>query len=43
MRLIGTIPGGFDYNAEGVREGGDYSNDTIRAFGYVGGGGWTLS
>ena len=43
MRLIGTIPGGFDYNGEAVREGGGYADDTVQAFGYVAGGGWTLS
>jgi hypothetical protein len=42
-RLAGTVPGGFDYNAEAVREGGDYGNDVVQAFGYVAGGGWTLS
>lgn len=43
LRIIGTIPGGFDYNAEAVREGGQYGHDTVQAFGYVGGGGWTLA
>jgi hypothetical protein len=43
MRFIGTIPGGFDYNAEAVREGGYYGHDVVQAFGYVAGGGWTLS
>ncbi len=42
MRLIGTIPGGFDYNGEAVREGGYYNHDVVQAFGYVAGGGWTL-
>ncbi|HUI81990.1 MAG TPA: alginate export family protein [Bryobacteraceae bacterium] len=42
-RLIGTVPGGFDYNAEAVREGGDYADDVIQSLGYVAGGGWTLS
>jgi hypothetical protein len=42
-RLIGTIPRGFDYNAEVVREGGAYGNDIVQALGYAAGGGWTLS
>lgn len=42
-RVIGKLPGGFDYSVEGVREGGGYSNDTIRAWGYVAGGGWAIS
>ena len=40
-RLIGTVPGGFDYNFEGLREAGSYADDTVSAWGYVGGGGWT--
>jgi hypothetical protein len=43
LRFIGTIPGGFDYTAEGVREGGTYNDEVIQAFGYAAGGGWTLS
>jgi hypothetical protein len=43
MRVIGKIRGGFDYNAEAVREGGGYADDTIQAFGYVAGGGWTAA
>lgn len=41
-RVIGLVTGGFDYNFEGVRQGGSYADDSIRAFGYVGGGGWTI-
>jgi hypothetical protein len=40
-RIIGKVLGGFDYNFEGVREAGSYSNDSVSAVGYVGGGGWT--
>ena len=43
LRIVGTIPGGFDYNAEAVREGGDYGHDAVQAVGYAGGGGWTLA
>jgi hypothetical protein len=42
-RLIGTLPGRFDYNAEGVRELGTYSDDAVNAWGYVVGGGWTVT
>jgi hypothetical protein len=40
LRLIGRIPGGFDYSGEAARQGGAYGNDTVQAFGYVAGGGW---
>jgi len=40
-RIIGKVPAGFDYNFEGVREAGSYADDSVSAFGYVGGGGWT--
>jgi hypothetical protein len=40
-RVIGKLLGGVDYNVEGVREAGSYADDTVRAWGYVGGGGWT--
>lgn len=43
LRIVGKIPGGFDYNAEAVREGGDYGNDVVQAFGYVAGGGWSFA
>jgi hypothetical protein len=42
-RLLGKIPGGFDYSAEAVREFGSYSDETIQAFGYITGGGWTFA
>jgi hypothetical protein len=42
-RLLGKIPGGFDYTAEAVREGGRYSDESIQAFGYVTGAGWTFA
>jgi len=42
-RLIGKLPWRFDYHAEGVREAGNYSNDVVNAWGYVAGGGWTVS
>jgi hypothetical protein len=42
LRLIGKLPGRFDYSAEGVRELGSYSHDAINAWGYVAGGGWTV-
>jgi hypothetical protein len=42
-RLIGKIPGGFDYSAEAVRQFGSYSDETIQAFGYIMGGGWTFA
>jgi hypothetical protein len=41
VRLIGKLIGGFDYNAEAVRESGNYSTDIVQAFGYVVGLGWT--
>jgi hypothetical protein len=41
LRLVGKLPGGFDYAGEAAREGGAYGNDTVQAFGYVAGGGWT--
>jgi hypothetical protein len=40
-RIIGKVPAGFDYNFEGVREAGSYADDSVSAFGYVGGGGWS--
>jgi hypothetical protein len=43
MRLIGTLPGRFDYSAEAVREAGHYSDDVVDAWGYVAGGGWTVN
>jgi len=42
-RIIGKSKGGIDYTLEGVREAGNYANDTIRAWGYVAGGGWTVT
>jgi len=42
-RLIGALPGRFDYSLEGVREAGHYSNDVVDAWGYVAGGGWTVN
>jgi Alginate export len=42
-RIIGKVPAGFDYNFEGVREAGSYADDSVSAFGYVGGGGWTTA
>jgi hypothetical protein len=42
-RIIGTTKGRLDYNFEGVREAGDYADDSIQAWGYAGGGGWGVS
>jgi Alginate export len=42
-RIVGKTRGRIDYNFEGLREAGGYADDTIRAWGYVGGGGWTVS
>ena len=42
-RIIGTTPGRLDYTIEGVREAGSYANDSINAWGYIGGGGWTVA
>jgi hypothetical protein len=42
-RFLGTLPGGLDYNAEAVREGGEYAADVMKAFGYVTGAGWTAA
>ena len=43
MRIIGKLPGRFDYSFEGVREAGHYSHDVVDAWGYVAGGGWTIN
>jgi Alginate export len=40
LRIVGTVPGGFDYNAEAIREGGEYADDTVQSFAYILGGGW---
>jgi hypothetical protein len=42
-RIIGKTKRRLDYNFEGVREAGSYSDETIRAWGYVGGGGWAVA
>jgi hypothetical protein len=42
-RIIGKLPGRFDYTAEGVREVGHYSHDVVNAWGYSMGGGWTVA
>jgi len=42
-RIIGTTKGRLDYNFEGVREAGSYANESIQAWGYVGGGGWGIA
>lgn len=42
-RAIGKAPGRFDYSVEAVREAGNYSNDTLRAFGFIGAIGWTIA
>ncbi|SPE41430.1 conserved exported hypothetical protein [Candidatus Sulfopaludibacter sp. SbA3] len=42
-RLAGKLPAGFDYTAEAVREGGSYSDETVQAFGYATGAGWTFA
>ena len=42
-RLIGKLPGRFDYMGEGVRELGSYVDDAINAWGYIAGGGWTVT
>jgi hypothetical protein len=41
-RLAGKAPGAFDYSIEAVKEVGMYADDAINAFGFVGGGGWTV-
>jgi hypothetical protein len=41
-RLIGKMPGAIDYSVEAVKEVGMYAGDAIDAFGFVGGGGWTI-
>ncbi len=43
LRVVGTLRGGFDYNAEAIREGGDYADDVVQAFGYIVGGGWKMA
>lgn len=43
MRVIGKLPGRFDYSVEGVKEAGHYSHDVVDAWGYVAGGGWTVN
>lgn len=40
-RVIGKVPGGFDYSMEGVKEAGSYSDDSVAGWGYIAGGGWT--
>jgi hypothetical protein len=42
-RIVGKLPGRFDYTAEGVREAGHYSHDVVDAWGYSAGGGWTVN
>ncbi|MGA2114236.1 MAG: alginate export family protein [Bryobacteraceae bacterium] len=41
-RLAGKAPFAIDYSVEAVKEIGKYADDDIDAFGFVGGGGWTL-
>ena len=41
-RLIGKAPGAIDYSVEAVKEAGMYADDAIDAFGFIGGGGWTV-
>jgi len=43
LRIIGTLPRGFDYNGEVVREGGSFGNDVVQALGYVAGVGRSLT
>ena len=43
MRVIGKLPGRFDYSVEGVKEAGHKSHDVVDAWGYVAGGGWTVN
>ncbi|HLK19158.1 MAG TPA: alginate export family protein [Bryobacteraceae bacterium] len=40
-RVIGKIRKDFDYSVEAVREAGSYANDSMEAWGYIAGGGWT--
>lgn len=40
-RIVGTTPGGFDYNFEPLHEFGGYSNDRLDANGLLTGAGWT--
>ena len=42
-RIIGKTRGRLDYNFEGVREAGNYADDSIAAWGYIGGGGWVVA
>jgi Alginate export len=41
-RLAGKAPGALDYSLEAVKEVGMYADDAINAFGFAGGGGWTI-
>jgi len=41
-RVAGKAPGALDYSVEAVKEVGMYADDAINAFGFVGGGGWTI-
>jgi hypothetical protein len=43
LRVIGKLPGRFDYSVEGVKEAGHYSHDVVNALGWVAGGGWTVN
>jgi len=43
LRVIGKLPGRFDYSVEGVKEVGHYSHDVVDALGWVAGGGWTVN
>ena len=42
-RIIGRTRGRLDYSVEGVREAGGYAHDSVRAWGYIAGGGWKVS
>jgi len=43
IRALGTLPGRFDYIAEGILQRGSYSTDNVHAVGYSLVGGWTVA
>ena len=43
LRVVGKIPGGFDYNVEPLHEFGAYSSDRLSAAGLLAGAGWTTT
>lgn len=43
VRVVGKLPRRVDYSVEGIVQRGSYAADVVRAFGYAGLLGWTLS